>query len=407
MRTIWAMAGVTLVLSCQVYDFERVVPTTVSVDSESTVIESVSLKPNVMLLVDNSASMDDPADEAVASCRNGAGVLCGYRNHECPSTCPTRIQELKRAMNELLSTSPTVARLGLTYYPTEDCAAASTIDQQFPPGTLTDSDTDGALTAQSSKIALRLMDFTPEGGTPTGASLRFVGEYSELSRDDLREDFVLLLTDGLPNCNDSNRNNVCGCFNSSCSQPQLDACRCTNASCLFTGVCSTGCLDRQNVVEAITELRGKKIRTIVVGFGADLTQGDAPAVLNDMALAGGFARPCTLDADCGDGACNVETRTCSTAYYRARTGEELGEALQSVWLRIPANLCTRVLRSPPDDPRFISVLVNGENLVAGADTWTYDTAASAVLLHGTVCERLKASTSQNPVTLEIRSARKL
>lgn len=396
------------VSACQVYDFERVVPNTVAVDSESEVIEALALKPNVMLLVDTSGSMENPADETVPACTNAMGRLCGFNAHECPAGCPTRVQELKRAMNSLLSTAPTVARLGLTRYPSTDCLAASSSDFQLPPATTNDDASDDVLTQQSMAIATFLQQMpAPVGGTPTGASLRFVGDSSELFRDDGRDDFVLLLTDGLPNCNDAARNNICGCLNGSCNQSQLDTCRCTNSTCLNTRQCSTGCLDQQGAVEAISELREKKIRTIVVGFGADLTRGDAPTVLNDMAIAGGFARPCTTNTDCGDGTCNVESQICETAFYRARTGEELATALKAVWDRIPPNLCTRVLTTTPSDPRFISVLVNGDNTVRGDDTWTYEPSIPAVLIQGALCERLKASSTQSPVKLEIRSARKL
>lgn len=410
MRTNWRVVGLLLACAsaCQVYDFEPVIPTTVAVGNDTENIAARALKPNVMLLVDTSGSMEDPADERLAGCRDAANVLCGYRTSACPAACPTRMQELKRAMSALLADAPTVARLGLTFYPSDaQCAPAAAIDQQLPPGTLSDDGTDEALAQQSMKIAMRLQTRAPLGGTPTGSSLRFVGDYSELNRDDLRDDFVLLLTDGLPNCNDANRNNICGCYGTGCAQSQLDACKCTDASCQFAVRCSSGCLDRDGVIEAINELRNRKIRTIVVGFGADLTQGDAPAVLNDMAIAGGFARPCTNDTDCGEGACDIANRRCETAFYRARTGDELAVALRAVWDRIPNNLCTRVLAAPPEDGRFISVLLDDENVPPGSDTWTYDAGSQAVLLHGSVCDALKKSSAQRPAKLEIRSARKL
>ena len=78
-----------------------------------------------------------------------------------------------------------------------------------------------------------------------------------------------------------------------------------------------------------------------------------------------------------------------------------------MWDRITKNLCTRELASPPDDGKFISVLLNDKNVPNGADTWTYDATIPAVLLHGSVCDTLKTSSAQNPVKFEIRSARKL
>ena len=45
----------------------------------------------------------------------------------------------------------------------------------------------------------------PVGGTPTSGSLNFVGNLEGLLSEE-RKDFVILLTDGLPNCNKDNVN---------------------------------------------------------------------------------------------------------------------------------------------------------------------------------------------------------
>ena len=43
----------------------------------------------------------------------------------------------------------------------------------------------------------------PRGGTPTSASLQFVGTQLRANAED-RDQIIILLTDGLPNCNDKN-----------------------------------------------------------------------------------------------------------------------------------------------------------------------------------------------------------
>lgn len=393
--------------ACQTYDFDRVVPLTVTVDNESRDLSRRALKPNVMLLVDNSGSMHDPADESVPACTDARG-LCGSTNYVCPASCPTRVQEMKRAMTSLLSTSGTVARLGLTFYPQTACEPASSIDQQFPPLTVDDQLTDDALGAKATTIAARIQGLSPSGGTPTGRSLSFVGDYAGLNEDDGRDDFVLLLTDGLPNCSDANANNVCGCQASGCSSSAIAACRCTTTSCLNSAQCSQGCLDQNGVVAAVEALHDRNVRTIVVGFGADLARGDAPSVLNAMAIAGGFARSCDDDSDCGNGdRCELSRQRCETAFYQARTGDELASALRNIWDKFPNGLCEWPLRSPPSDPKFISVLVNDVDVPSGPDGWSYEPGAGRVTLLGATCAQVESSTTQNPVKLEIRSAQKL
>ncbi len=405
--TLSLLGVMTCAGACQTYDFERVVPLTVAVDNEARDLSRRALKPNVMLLVDNSGSMHDPADESVPACTDGRG-LCGSTNYPCPTTCPTRVQEMKRAMTSLLSTSGTVARLGLTYYPQAACEPARAIDQQLPAPTIDDQRTDDALIAQATAVSARIQRLSPIGGTPTGRSLSFVGDYAGLNEDDGRDDFVLLLTDGLPNCSDANTNNVCGCQSSGCSSTAIAACRCTTNSCLNSVQCSQGCLDQDGAVAAVEALHARNIRTIVVGFGADLARGDAPAVLNAMANAGGFARTCDDDADCGAGdRCEVSRKRCQTAFYQARTGDELAAALRKIWDTFPDGLCDWPLRTPPSEARFISVLVNDVDVPSGSDAWEYDAGVGRVRLLGATCAQVENSTTQNPVKLEIRSARKL
>lgn len=379
--------------ACQTYDFERVTPLAVSVDNETRLLTRRGLKPNVMLLVDNSGSMNDPADESLAACTNGSG-LCGSTSYACPAACPTRVQEMKRAMSSLLTNSGAVARVGLTVYPETQCQAPRAIDRQLPAPSTDDEGLDPALQAHARDIDERLQRLSPGGGTPTGGALEFLRDYRGLNEDDGRDDFVLLLTDGLPNCSDANVNNVCGCYAGGCSSEAVAACRCTTASCLNVAQCSQGCLDLGGAVSAVEALRERGVQTIVVGFGADLATGDAAQVLNAMANAGGFAR------DCGGQACD-------TAFYRAQTGDELASALTAIWDRFPRGLCVWTLDDPPSDARFISVLLNGTDVPGGADTWTFDANTREVTLHGETCATVERSTVQRPVSLEIRSARKL
>ena len=411
-----ALAAVVLLASCQTYDFERVTPLFVAQTTDTTVIASRRLKPNVMLLVDNSGSMSQPTDASDPDCMvtnaMGMRVLCGSAA-ACPSTCPTRISELKSAMGAFLQTSGGLARLGLTVFPTPGtgnngligCDATSNITVQLPVPTVDDEGTGAALTGTAQQIDLQVQALTPTGGTPTAASLAFLGTYGGLAQNsDYRDDFVLLLTDGLPNCNGANPHNVC------VSSVQAGACDCTTGGCTGTdaahSTCSKGCLDRDATVESVKALRQAGIKTIVVGFGADLASGAGPLVLNAMAREGGFPRQCPhqTDAECGGspGSCNTTTKQCSTSFFQAANGAELAEALRTISEGIDPPSCEFLLKAQPSDQRYLSVLIDDQNVAAGGATWAYDFAANRVTFLGPLCERIKASTPQHPVNLSFR-----
>src|SRR5262249_49769806 len=85
-------------------------------------------------------------------------------------------------------------------------------------------------------------------------------------RDATRTSYVLLLTDGLPNCNPANPNS---CINAAACQ-----CTLTGGNCVGQ-FCALGCLDQDGSVAAIQQLRAYGIFTIVIGFGSETTSGTA------------------------------------------------------------------------------------------------------------------------------------
>jgi hypothetical protein len=406
MRSAALVTVLLLAGSCQTYDFERVVPLAVAQTTDKTIVASKRLKPNVMLLVDNSGSMLLPTNAAAAGCPAG----CGTQTMQCPATCPTRIGDLKSAMATFLQTSATIARLGVTIYPIDTlCSPSANVDVPLPDKTSADDGTDPALTTNAQRVNARIQMLAPQGGTPTGASLDFLGTYQELnnsgdSNDDFRDDFVLLLTDGLPNCNDANPNQLCGC-GGTCSAAQISSCGCTTSTCT-NALCAKGCLDQDNAVARVKALRMKEIRTIVVGFGADLASGSGRTVLNAMALEGGFARDCPMgsDAECGGamGSCNTFTKKCTTSFFQAANGTELAAALRKISESFLGNPCEFLLSARPSDPAYLAVIVNGQSIAAGSMTYSFDPVSNKVTFLGPQCTALNASTAQNPVNVEFR-----
>ncbi len=402
---------VVVALGCQTYDFERVVPLAVAQTTDKTIVASKRLKPNVMMLVDNSGSMLAPINPGGPNCTAG----CGSASNPCPAGCATRISEMKSAMATFLQSSGTIARMGVTIYPTNNlCGPSSAVDVALPAPTPNDNGTDATLTQAAQQINARIQGLMPTGGTPTGSSLQFLGTYPGLNDSaDLRDDFVLLLTDGLPNCNETNPNQVCQCDANVCGScsgatmacaAQVNACKCTTTTCAST-LCSLGCLDRDGSIQKVRELRQKGIRTIVVGFGADLNAGDGPEVLNAMAAEGGFARDCPngTNAECGAGnTCNTATLQCAQGFFQAANGAELADALRKISDSLSGDPCEYTLSARPSDARFLSVIVDNQSLVAGAQTFSYDFGTNKVKFLGDTCSKLTSSSSANPVTVEFR-----
>ncbi|MFT3707774.1 MAG: adventurous gliding motility lipoprotein CglB [Archangium sp.] len=396
------LAVLAVYTSCQTYDFERVIPLAVGQTTDKTIVASKRLKPNVMLLVDNSGSMLLPTNPSAGGCPAGCGTSS---SNQCPGTCPTRVSEMKSAMATFLQTSGTIARLGVSIFPTDTlCKPASNIDVALPAPTTSDDSTDMALSASASQSNTRIQALMPVGGTPTGASLEFLGTYGGLTdSNDFRDDFVLLLTDGLPNCNDANPNQLCSC-GASCTAAQTMSCSCTTSTC-GGSLCAKGCLDNDGAVAAVRALRLKGIRTIVVGFGADLVGGAGPAVLNAMAKEGGFARECPMgtDVECGTGnTCNTATKVCTSAFFQASNGTELAAALRKISESFMGDPCVFTLSARPSQPEYLSVVIDNQSVAASAMTYSYDFNTNKVTFLGDLCTRLTKSTTQNPVSVEFR-----
>ena len=150
----------------------------------------------------------------------------------------TKWSAAKKAITTLATSYETALRLGLALFPYGggDCATGQVV---------------APIPASAATILAKLGGTGPLGGTPTTVSLQAAKSYLD-GLSDGRKKYVLLITDGMPNC---------------------------IASC-------PTCLDSANAVGAVTALRGAGYLTYVVGFGS----GVDPTTLNDMASAGGTAR---------------------------------------------------------------------------------------------------------------------
>jgi len=272
------------------------------------------LPPNVMFLVDKSGSMSDQLTPGCSTGCPDGGVVCGVG-------CETRFGAVQSGMSLFLDRYGARLPFGLAVFPSDNtCGPTNSVLMPLPPPGSTP--TYGAYSQQMKTVLLTLL---PAGGTPTGASLAFLGASPQLNDPlDGRGDVVVLLTDGVPNCNPGNPHNAC--------TGDVGACRCTLSSCAGA-FCANGCLDDQGTVAAIQTLQSRSIRVFVVGVGPDTLTGDAPAVLNAMAAAGGFPLTCPggTDGECGAGnTCNRATFHCAREYRQANNAIELAAVLAGI-----------------------------------------------------------------------------
>jgi hypothetical protein len=233
--------------------------------------------------------------------------------------------------------------------------------------------------------------------------LQYVGKLQELNGPN-RADFVVLLTDGLPNCN-AKYPSPFGTPNSTCF------CILQGGNCTFAP--ETGCLDTDASVGAVKQLRAKEIQTIVIGFGTDFKANTEAGrrgadTLNGMAEEGGFARECTTNAQCGaDDTCDTGKRLCKRRFFQAGNKTELVEALKAIANKVIVDAPCELRIDPAERPsteELVVVYLNGERLSPGSDTWTLK--EPGIVFQGSTCARIESSSPSSPANIEVRAVQK-
>ncbi len=417
-----AAALVVAAVACQTYDFVPVAPLSISQEESSTPIVVKKFKPNVMVLVDKSGSMDLPAVPSLPACTR-SGALCGSgpdaKLNPCNvTTCPTRWSELNLALDPFLQAQAQTVRFGLAFFPEPvpgvdqpSCVPTTAARVDLPA----DREDDSALTlsglANAARLALASVRSQSVAGrpsgtggaTPTGASLQFFATYSPLL-DPFRLDLVVLLTDGLPNCNGTVPTASC-------------VCTATADRCPPQSSTSFDCLDKDRTVEAVQDLAARGIHTVVLGFGDETRGGldggvDAPIVLQDLALAGAYPRRCPgprHDQPCGP-ANPCQGGVCLRQYYQAQDSAELGAALADITANLDREPCLRAISPAPTSEDLILLSLNGTRYAPGPDTWQYvppSEGGPAIRFVGGLCRAIENTTAQNPAQLDLRILRVL
>jgi hypothetical protein len=265
----------------------------------------------------------------------------------------TRWQEVKTAVSGAVTTYGGSVHFGLLMYPEgSDCSVSG-------PQVKFDKDTKEAIdTALSSK--------EPAGGTPTTAALNNAADSLTALGTPGTAKFLVVATDGGPNCNNKLTAASGAC---TCSYAQDPLYCCTNApdACYF----GRDCLDDQRTIDTITSLRSSGIDTFVIGLAG--TSQYAP-LLNAMATAGGHPQ-----------------QGAATQYYVASDPVQLAAALQTIAISVIS--CVIQLGTAPDKPDGVSVYVDGQEVPQDKSLnngWGYtDPTLTAIQLFGSYCDQLK------------------
>ena len=253
--------------------------------------------PNVMLVLDRSGSMDQTIGNTSST---------------------SKWDDLKSAVSSLVQGYDSEMRLGASIFSSnKDCA----------PGNI-----DVALAAGAGQSVLtQLAAQGPAGNTPTATTLDTVINQGMLN-DPTRGNYVVLATDGLPNCTD------------------------------------TDVKSRIEKLYAATP----SVKTFVIGIGA-ATNTD-PTTLNAWADAGHTAR------------------AGATHYYQTNSPQDLKAAFDAIVGGVVS--CDFKMMQAAPDPSLITVTENG-TAVAPSPTngYSFDPSTNTVSLHGTACDLLRTSPS--------------
>jgi hypothetical protein len=214
----------------------------------------------------------------------------------------------------------------------------------------------------------------PDGGTPTAGALLVAYDYfSSGAGANLSGDrYVLLATDGAPNCNPHLDCDVSECI-MNISEEGL--CRPGGANCCVDE--PEACLDDDAAVERIEALRSIGVRTIVMGIpGVDIYAD----TMDRLAEAGGLPN----------------TRGPRRFYSVSAAGgtEELTATLESIAGRL-LRTCEVVLNAPPPPDRTLNVAVECTVIPqmdpGGSEGWWLDDSdlPLRIVLEGEACDQIR------------------
>ncbi len=306
---------------------------------------------NVLLVIDKSGSMND--------------TPAGFDSNKWAAMKASLAASLQPVQDQLW--------LGLELYPLDHC--------EMPTGSTIEVDVQAGAQALPA-IETALDASQPSGGTPTAAALERALQYftSGGGKDLSGGKYVLLATDGGPNCNTGLTCSADACTVNLDGQCPAAVANCCDAAMAGSGA-EGGCLDDQATLSEIKALSDAGIDTFVVGIPGSESYG---STLDALAQAGGRANPAA-----------------PPSYYAvSSSGSDVG-GLTSVLDSITSSLiksCRLQLESTPPSLELLNVQVDDQLVLqSGPDGWDLDTSSDppTIELKGATCSRIESDGVQS------------
>jgi hypothetical protein len=232
---------------------------------------------------------------------------------------------MQKIIGSMVDQYASTVRFGLTLYPAETGACtAGGVNVPLQKG-------------NSPAIKNHIATAKPTGATPTAPTLSGVRSYLAQTPKGSGPRFVLLATDGKPNCT------------------------------------SGGGDAKTNTMNEVQQLAASGTKVFVLGFG-DIVAGD-PTFLDQLATAGGAPKV-----------------TGPNKFYQATNEQELKDALFKIAGGIIPPPCTYKLNSRPPVPDKVTVKFDGQPIPRSksrTDGWNYTSNGGEITFYGSFCTKLR------------------
>jgi len=298
-------------------------------------LEVTTDPPNLYFVIDRSGSM--------------AEIVDGRRKYDVVATAAV---SLARALGSQANVGAAVFP-GRAADPADQCAPGGEVYPTGPGDPIRSGlcGSDGPVTRAFSRAISLPSGVTPSGGTPTAATLTAL--LPTLAALHGRT-FVVLATDGGPNCNPKASCDVTKCILNIEGQP---GCTSTINCCDPQNVPDgpSFCLDDDATKTAVVDLFARGIKTYVVGI-----PGSSPyaSLLDELASEGGTART-----------------GMTTKYYDVEHISELDDVLASIGAIVTLSCHVHLAALPPDS-NLVNVYLDGVLVKFGPNGWTWGSAVS-------------------------------
>ncbi|MFO0714965.1 MAG: vWA domain-containing protein [Sandaracinus sp.] len=272
----------------------------------------------------------DPPDMLIVM--DVSGSMCSPLIDTFPPSTTTKMQIMKGSLTTLVTAWDARINFGMMLFPGSGTCGPGTITNMIAPHNAT------AISGRLRSIRDDLFGCPTSnpGATPTPPSLDAARDYYATIPVNPIGRYVLLATDGLPNC----------------GAEQPDG---STAETI------------EETITAIEALQAEGIDTYVLGFGSGLD--GAGTTLMRMATAGGTSRP-----------------------YNARSAAELDAALGTIAAEVIPPSCTVMLDGATRDPALFQVRFDGGPLIPRDEShgrgWDYDASSNTITFYGAECTEI-------------------